>query len=258
MRKEPPVRFCRFWVDGRTYSGRIRDNSVDILEGDPFTGLSPIRLSFPVDRVRFLPPVMPRQLWCVGRNYLGHVRELQHEVPKEPLIFLKSIGAVIGSGDFVRIPDWAGAIHYEGELAVVIGKPGRNIPEAEALDHVAGYTIMNDVTAREMQSADGQWTRSKSFDTFAPMGPCLLMVGEMPPETVVRTTLNGRTVQESPISQMIFSIPRLIAHISRFAALEQGDVISTGTPEGVGPLKIGDLIEVEIDGIGKLRNICAE
>ena len=109
-----------------------------------------------------------------------------------------------------------------------------------------------------MQSADGQWTRSKSFDTFGPLGPCLLMVSEMPPETVVRTTLNGHTVQESPISQMIFSIPRLIAHISRFAALEQGDVISTGTPEGVGPLKIGDLIEVEIDGIGKLRNICAE
>ena len=258
MRKEPPVRFCRFWVDGRTYSGRIRGNSVDIMEGDPFAGLSPIRLSFPVDRVRFLPPVMPKQLWCVGRNYLGHVKELEHEVPKEPLIFLKAATSVIGSGDFIRIPDWAGIIHYEGELAVVIGKSGRNIPEEEAYEHVAGYTIMNDVTAREMQSADGQWTRSKSFDTFGPLGPCLLMVSEMPPETVVRTTLNGRTVQESPISQMIFSIPRLIAHISRFAALEQGDVISTGTPEGVGPLKIGDLIEVEIDGIGKLRNICAE
>jgi len=258
MRKEPPVRFCRFWVDGRTYSGRIRGNSVDIMEGDPFAGLSPIRLSFPVDRVRFLPPVMPKQLWCVGRNYLGHVKELEHEVPKEPLIFLKAATSVIGSGDFIRIPDWAGIIHYEGELAVVIGKSGRNIPEEEAYEHVAGYTIMNDVTAREMQSADGQWTRSKSFDTFGPMGPCLLMVNEMPSDTVVRTSVNNRAVQESPISKMIFPIPRLISHISRFATLEQGDVISTGTPEGVGQLKVGDLVEVEINGIGKLRNICAE
>lgn len=258
MRKEPPVRFCRFWVDGRTYSGRIRGNSVDIMEGDPFAGLSPIRLSFPVDRVRFLPPVMPKQLWCVGRNYLGHVKELEHEVPKEPLIFLKAATSVIGSGDFIRIPDWAGIIHYEGELAVVIGKSGRNIPEEEAYEHVAGYTIMNDVTAREMQSADGQWTRSKSFDTFGPMGPCLLMVNEMPQDTVVHTSVNNRTVQESPISKMIFPIPRLISHISRFATLEQGDVISTGTPEGVGQLRVGDLVEVEINGIGKLRNICAE
>ena len=258
MRKEPPVRFCRFWVDGRTYSGRIRGNSVDIMEGDPFAGLSPIRLSFPADRVRFLPPVMPKQLWCVGRNYLGHVKELEHEVPKEPLIFLKAATSVIGSGDFIRIPDWAGIIHYEGELAVVIGKSGRNIPEEEAYEHVAGYTIMNDVTAREMQSADGQWTRSKSFDTFGPMGPCLLMVNEMPLDTVVHTSVNNRTVQESPISKMIFPIPRLISHISRFATLEQGDVISTGTPEGVGQLKVGDLVEVEINGIGKLRNICAE
>jgi 2-keto-4-pentenoate hydratase/2-oxohepta-3-ene-1,7-dioic acid hydratase in catechol pathway len=257
MRKEPPVRFCRFWVDGRTYSGRIRGNSVDIMEGDPFTGLSPIRLSFPVDRVRFLPPVMPKQLWCIGRNYLGHVKELEHEVPKEPLIFLKATTSVIGSGDFIRIPDWAGVIHYEGELAVVIGKSGRNIPEEEAYEHVAGYTIMNDVTARAMQSADGQWARSKSFDTFGPMGPCLLMVNEMPSETVVSTSVNNKVVQESPISKMIFPIPRLISHISRFATLEQGDVISTGTPEGVGPLRVGDLVEVEIEGIGKLRNICA-
>lgn len=257
-KKQQPVRYCRFMVDGRTYSGQIRDNSVDIVEGDPFTGLSPIRLSFPVDRVKFLPPFMPKRIWCIGRNYVGHVKELKNEIPKEPLIFMKSTSAIIGSNEFIRIPNWAGTIHYEGELAAVIGRPGRNIPEEEALDHVIGYSIMNDVTAREMQKADGQWTRSKSFDTFAPFGPAVLLQNEMPPEAFIRTYRNGRLVQDGSFAQMIFPVKRLISHISRFATLEQGDVISTGTPEGVGELKVGDLIEVEIEGIGKLRNICAE
>lgn len=257
MKKEQPVRYCRFWVDGRAYSGRLRDNSVDVVEGDPFTELAPIRLSFPAERVRFLPPITPKKLWCVGRNYLGHVKELNNNVPKEPLIFLKATSAIAGANDFIHIPDWAGAIHYEGELALVIGTPGKNIPEEEALSHVIGYTIMNDVTAREMQKADGQWSRAKSFDSFAPLGPAILMTNEMPQDAVIRTILNGRTVQEATFSQMIFPIPRLISHISRFATLEQGDIISTGTPEGVGAINVGDIVEVEIDGIGRLRNICA-
>lgn len=258
-KKEAPMRYCRFMADGRAYSGVLRGNSVDIVEGDPFSGItSMIRLSFPVDRVKFLPPFSPKKLWCIGRNYVGHVKELDHDVPEEPMVFMKSTSAVTGANDFIRIPLWAGTIHYEGELAVVIGKGGKNIPEDEAYEHVLGYTIMNDVTARAMQNKDGQWTRSKSFDTFAPLGPAVLIAKELPQDTHVVTRVNGRVVQDGSIGLMIFPIPRLISHISRFATLEEGDVISTGTPQGVGELHIGDVVEVEIEPIGMLRNICAE
>ena len=186
------------------------------------------------------------------------MKELDHDIPEEPLIFLKAASAVTGANDFIRIPKWAGPIHYEGELAVVIGRGGKNIPEEEVYDHILGYTIMNDVTARALQNKDGQWTRAKSFDTFAPLGPAVLLTKELPPSTRVTTRLNGRTVQDGAIEQMIFPIPRLISHISRFATLEEGDVVSTGTPQGVGEIRPGDLVEVEIEPIGKLRNICGE
>lgn len=258
-KKETPLRYCRFTVDGHPYSGTIRGTSVDLAEGDIFSGtLSPIRISYPQERVKFLPPFMPKKLWCIGRNYVGHVRELEHDIPSEPMVFLKATTAIVGASDFIRIPDWAGIVHYEGELAVVIGRGGKNIPEEEALNHVLGYTIMNDVTARALQNKDGQWARAKSFDTFAPFGPAVLLTKELPQETRVVTRLNGKVVQDGAISQMIFPIPKLISHISRFATLEEGDVISTGTPQGVGEIKAGDLIEVEIEAIGKLRNVCSE
>ena len=258
-KKETPVRFCRFLADNHAYNGVLRGNSVDITEGDPFKGtLSSIRISYPVGRIKFLPPFTPKKIWCIGRNYAEHARELEHDIPEEPLVFLKAVTALTGASDFIRIPAWAGPIHYEGELAVIIGKGGRNISEEDALSHVLGYTVMNDVTARALQNKDGQWTRSKSFDTFAPLGPAMLLTKELPPETRIVTKLNGKTVQDGAISQMLFPIPRLIAHISRFATLEEGDVISTGTPKGVGEMRPGDLIEVEIEAIGKLRNICAE
>lgn len=256
-KKDKPVLFCRFLVDGRTYCGQIRDNSVDIVEGDPFTTISPIRLSYPIDRVKFLPPFMPKKIWCVGRNYLNHVKELNSDIPDEPLIFMKLPTCVIGSSDFIRIPSWAGRIDYEGELAVIIGKSGRGISEADAYEHVLGYSIINDVTARDLQNRDGQWTRAKGFDTFAPFGPAMLVCREMPLDAALRTRLNGKVVQQSTFDQMIFSIPKIISYISRFATVETGDVIATGTPGGIGPMKPGDLIEVEIAGIGKLRNICA-
>lgn len=257
-KKEKPVLYCRFLVDGRTYSGQIRDTSVDIVEGDPFTTISPIRLSYPADRVKFLPPFHPRKIWCVGRNYLNHVKELNNDVPTEPLIFMKPVTCIIGSSDFIRIPQWAGRVDYEGELAVIIGKSGRNISEADAYEHILGYSIMNDVTARDLQNSDGQWTRAKGFDTFAPFGPAMLVQKELPKDTAICTRLNGKVVQQSTLDQMIFSIPRIISHISRFATIETGDIIATGTPGGIGPMKPGDLIEIEVDGIGKLRNICSE
>ena len=258
LKNQSPVRYCRFMVDGRAYSGQIRDKSIDIVEGGPFTKTSLMRLSYQMNRVKFLPPFLPKQLWCIGYNYKEHAEELKSEIPKEPVVFIKATSSIIGSDDFIRIPDWAGAIHYEGELAVVIGKSGRNISEEDALDHVLGYTIMNDVTARELQVADGQWARSKSFDTFAPFGPAILFKKEMPEDSVIETRVNGKVKQRATLSQMIFPVKTLISYISRFATLEQGDVIATGTPSGIGPIKVGDIVEVEIDGIGKLKNVCAE
>lgn len=257
-KKERPALYCRFFVDGRTYSGCVRDKSVDIMEGDPFVGLSPIRLSYPAERVRFLPPFAPKKIWCVGRNYMNHIKEMDNEIPKEPVIFMKATTAVVGSSDFIRIPKWAGRVDYEGELAVIIGRHGRSVKEEDALEHVIGYSIMNDVTARDLQKRDGQWTRAKSFDTFAPFGPAMLLVKEMPKDAGIRTYLNGKVVQKSTFENMIFPVRRLISHISNFATLEPGDVIATGTPGGVGPMKPGDVVEVEVDGIGKLRNICAD
>lgn len=248
-------KFCRFIVDGRVYNGVIRSNMVDIVEGDVFGGgFSELRMSYPLDRVKLLSPIVPTKIWCVGRNYTGHVRELNNDLSEEPLIFMKPLTSLVGPGDVVRIPDWAGRIDYEGELAVVIGKRCRKVSEADALSHVLGYSCFNDVTARELQKKDGQWTRGKGFDTFGPFGPVLLLTDKMPGDARITTRVNGNVVQQDVFGHMIFSVSRIISHISRFATLEPGDVIATGTPEGVGRVQPEDRVEVEIDGIGILSN----
>ncbi len=248
------VLFCRFSMDGRAYSGKIRANMVDIVEGDPFAGFTEMRISYPLSRVRLLAPFTPRKIWCVGRNYYGHVRELQNEVPEEPLIFSKPTSSLVGPGDAVRVPTWVGRVDYEGELAVVIKSACRNVEENDASKYILGYTCLNDVTARDLQKKDPQWTRAKGFDTFCPIGPALLLSSEIPPETQLTTRHNGKVVQQNTVSNMIFSIGRVISHISRFATLEPGDIIATGTPEGIGRIAPGDTVEVEIDGIGTLSN----
>ncbi len=250
--------FARGKAEGQLYNGIIRDNAFFVVDGDPLTGkLTPMRISFPVDRVSLLPPLSFKQIWCIGKNYIDHIKELNgKEIPKEPVVFLKSTNTLVGSGGFIRIPRWAGAVHYEGELAVVIGKEGKNIKEADAFDYVLGYTILNDVTARDLQSKDGQWTRCKNFDTFAPVGPGILLTKELPTNTKLETRVNGKTVQSATLNQMIFSIPRLIEHISHFTTLHAGDIISTGTPKGIGPIHPGDMVEIEISGIGILKNPC--
>ena len=213
-----------------------------------------MRMSYPLDRVKLLPPVVPTKIWCVGQNYIGHVRELKHEIPEEPAIFMKPVTAVVGNADPVRIPEWAGRVDYEGELAVVIGRRCRKVSEEDALSYVAGYSCFNDVTARDLQNKDGQWIRSKSFDTFAPFGPVILLTKQIPAAASITTRHNGRVVQQDHLNGMIFSVSRIISHISRFATLEPGDVIATGTPQGIGRVKAGDRVEVEIEGIGTLMN----
>ncbi|WP_457550470.1 fumarylacetoacetate hydrolase family protein [Archaeoglobus sp.] len=206
---------------------------------------------YEIEDYRFLPPVKPTKIVCVGLNYIDHAEELNMEIPEEPIIFLKPPSAVIGHEDLIVLPKISKRVDYEGEIAVVIGRRCKNVKKDDALDYVLGYTCFNDVTARDLQSKDGQWTRAKSFDTFAPIGPYI--VTEMLEKLKIETRLNGRVVQKSDTSNLIFDIPTLIELVSNVMTLEKGDVIATGTPAGVGMLKSGDVVEVEVNGI-TLRN----
>lgn len=230
------------------YKGEIYEGLVQIEKNV----LTVDRTDFPIDEVRFLPPVEPSKIVCVGVNYLDHAGEMKHDIPEEPIIFMKPPSALVGHGDYIILPDRSKRVDYEGELAVVIGKKGKNIPAEEWREYVMGFTCFNDITARDLQKKDGQWTRSKSFDTFAPIGPWITF-----PESLdlrIVTMVNGEVKQSSRTSRMIFSVPQLIEFISGVMTLEKGDVIATGTPSGVGPLSKGDVVEVEIEGVGLLRN----
>ena len=239
-------------TEGRVCWGRLLGDEVELLDD----GLLPTgRKSKAVD-MRFKTPIDPVKIWCVGLNYKAHAEEVRMAIPDEPCIFMKPTTCLAAHGEAVKIPDHdkLGRVDYEGELAVVIGKSCRNVSEKDALDHVLGYSCFNDVSARVPQKKDGQWIRAKGFDTFGPFGPALLLKKNISPETVMTTRLNGRVVQNTSFADLIFSVPAVISHISRFATLEVVDVIATGTPSGVGPVKHGDVVEIEIEGVGILRN----
>lgn len=195
----------------------------------------------------------PSKIVAVGLNYQSHARELGMAIPDEPILFLKPPSAVIGDGEAILMPPGVGRVDYEAELALVIGKTARDVTADTAADYLAGYTCANDVTARDLQEKDGQWTRSKSFDTFCPLGPAV--VTEPPsPDALVELVLNGEVRQSAPVSDMIFPPPQLVTFISSVMTLEPGDVIMTGTPPGVGPVSAGDSMTVRIAGVGKLTN----
>lgn len=213
------------------------------------------------------PPVQPRNFLCVGLNYLDHARESKMDIPSRPLLFAKTSNSVAGHGHRVQIPQGSVQLDYEAELAVVIGKRCRSVGPADALDYVAGYTCANDISARDFQFADGQWYRGKSCDGFGPLGPWITTKSEVAnPHTLgIRCRLNGKTMQDSSTANLIFGVPELVAYISNVITLEPGDVIATGTPPGVGfarkppvYLQSGDVVEVEIDNIGVLRNVIQE
>jgi 2-keto-4-pentenoate hydratase/2-oxohepta-3-ene-1,7-dioic acid hydratase in catechol pathway len=195
----------------------------------------------------------PTKIIAIGLNYLDHAKELNMNIPEYPLIFMKPPTAVIGDGEIIIYPPQTQELHYEGELGIVIGKKARNVSIEEAKDYIAGYTCVNDVTARDLQRMDGQWTRSKSFDTFCPLGPRIVKDVD-PTNLAIATRVNGVTKQSSNTNQMIFNAYKLVSFISAIMTLLPGDVISTGTPPGVGELQVGDVVEVEIEGIGILRN----
>jgi len=201
--------------------------------------------------------VQPSKIVCVGRNYAAHARELGNEVPKQPLLFFKPPSSLIGSGDAIVLPTASQQVEYEAEIGVVIGRRARNVRERDAMPYVRGFTCANDVSARDLQKTDGQWGRAKGFDTFCAVGPVVAEGLDWSTLEVIGR-LNGEERQRGQTRDMVFGIPMLIEYISHVMTLEPGDLILTGTPEGVGKLNAGDVVEVEISGIGVLRNLVTE
>ena len=235
------------------------DSVVVALAGDPlYVGVKLLDQEYKLEDVRLLAPVLPRsKVVGIGRNYAAHAAEMGSEVPTEPLMFLKPNTSVVGPGDPIFYPPQTENLHYEGELAVVIGRICRDVPPEQATDVIHGYTIGNDVTARDLQKKDGQFTRAKGFDSFCPLGPWIetdLDPHDFSEGRSVQTHLNGDLVQDGSTKDLIFDIPTLVAHVSSVMTLLPGDVILTGTPEGVGPMNVGDEVEVSIAGLGTLTN----
>ena len=244
--------------------GQPSDDAVIVtLAGDPlYAGVKATQEEHKLSEVRLLAPVLPRsKVVGVGRNYAAHAAELGNDVPEEPLLFLKPNTSVIGPGETIRYPQQTGELHFEGELAVVIGRICREVPAAQATDVIFGYTIANDVTARDLQRSDVQFTRAKGFDTFCPLGPWIET--DLDPQHFVdgvrvQTHLEGDLKQDGSTRDMVFDVPTLIEKISSVMTLLPGDVILTGTPEGVGPMQVGDEVEVSIEGLGVLTNKVAK
>ncbi|WNY26462.1 fumarylacetoacetate hydrolase family protein [Methanolapillus ohkumae] len=254
--------FGRFRYQTTDFEGEVFDGTVY-----PAPAYQELDDEYSLSAVTVLPPVLPSKIICVGLNYADHAKELNMPLPKNPILFLKPPTALLPDGGQIVCPKESRQVEYEAELAVIIGKAGKNIPIEKAFTHVAGYSCFNDVTARDLQKEDGQWTRAKSFDTFAPLGPFIVTPEELeqknldPNNLSIQTRIwevgnekSKRTGQNSNTSEFIFKIPDLIAFISNIMTLQKGDVIATGTPPGVGRLIPGECVEVEIKGVGCLKN----
>jgi 2-keto-4-pentenoate hydratase/2-oxohepta-3-ene-1,7-dioic acid hydratase in catechol pathway len=251
------VRIARFATPSASLSWGVVEGqdapTVAAIEGHPFAGITFSGQRWALPDVRLLSPVLPSKVVAVGRNYAEHARELGNEVPSTPLLFLKPSTSVIGTGDVIRLPADSQQVEHEAELAVVIGIPAKDVTREKALDHVLGYTVANDVTARDQQRSDGQFTRAKGYDSFCPLGPWIETVLD-PFDLHITAGVNGELRQDGRTSQMVHDIPSLIAFASTIMTLLPGDVILTGTPAGVGPIRDGDTVSIEIEGIGTLTN----
>ena len=248
------MKLLRFQGNGGPSYGTLDDDgTVSQLLGDPFGDFDLSATVGEVSSLHLLPPVVPSKVIAVGLNYAAHAKEAGMELPAFPVLFFKPPTAVVGPGDAIVLPKISDDVEHECELGVVIGKIARNVTESEALDYVYGLTCGNDVSARDWQRKESQWVRAKSFDTFLPLGPHV--VTDLDPSSLkISTRVNGEIRQNSNTSDMIFSVPFLISDISKVMTLHPGDVIITGTPEGVAPILDGDTVEIEIEGIGKLSN----
>ena len=247
------MRLVRFRFGDRIATGVVDGDAVRALAGTFFENPVPSGEEVPLDDVRLLAPVLPSKVVCLGKNYAAHAAEFGGEVPEEPLVFLKASTSVAGPGDPIPLLPISNRVDYEGELAVVIGRIARNVRAEEAFRYILGYTCGNDVTLRDLQKKEEQWARAKGFDGSCPLGPWVET--ELDPIDVhVETRLNGEVRQSASTSDMVFGVATIIEFVTEFMTLLPGDVIMTGTPEGVGKLEPGDKVEIEIDGIGVLMN----
>jgi 2-keto-4-pentenoate hydratase/2-oxohepta-3-ene-1,7-dioic acid hydratase in catechol pathway len=251
------VRLVRFRHGSRIGTGALEGEFVRPLQGTFFENPIPTGEEVPVSALKLLAPVLPSKVVCVGRNYLEHAQEMGSDVPEEPVIFLKPSTAVIGTGDPIPYPRISEHVDHEGELAVVIGRLARRVRAEDAGNYVLGFTCGNDVTARDLQLKDGQWTRGKGFDGFCPLGPWIETELD-PTDLALECRVNGEIRQSARTSQLAFGPNFLIEFITQVMTLLPGDVILTGTPAGVGPMKPGDLVEVEVEGVGILENEVVE
>ena len=247
------MKIVRFAIDNKVQYGILKGKSIQAIEGKPYRHLGLTDHYYKLGEVRLLAPCAPSKIVALGLNYRGHAAEVKAPLPDAPLIFLKPSTAVIGPEDNIVYPSSSARVDYEGELGVVIKKPVWRVSKENALDYVLGYTCFNDVTARDLQRHDQQWTRAKSFDTFAAIGPCIET--ELDPRNIkLETLLNRKLKQQTNTSDLIYSVPELINFISNVMTLLPGDIIATGTPSGIGPMYPGDTVEIKIESIGTLRN----
>jgi 2-keto-4-pentenoate hydratase/2-oxohepta-3-ene-1,7-dioic acid hydratase in catechol pathway len=246
------VRLYRFDDRGTPRYAAEREGKWRLVEGDIF-GAYTEGPELASEGLTLLPPVSPSKIVCVGLNYRDHAIEQGKPLPPEPLLFIKPSTTVIGPGQAIENPMWAGRIDHEAELGIVIGKRAKNVPLAKVNDYILGLTCVNDVTARDLQNKDGQYTRCKGFDTFGPIGPCVA-VGLEGKDLQVRGYVNGHVRQDSRTRELIFTIPELVTYITSVMTLLPGDIISTGTPSGIGPIAPGDSVTIHVEGVGALTN----
>jgi len=248
------MRIVRYQTKSQTPRyGWILEDKIGEIEGDLFGSYKRREARTPLIDASLLSPSMPTKIICVGRNYVDHARELGNEVPKVPLIFLKPPSSMIANGEAIILPPQSQQVEHEGELVVVIGKRGRHVPAEQASQYILGYTVGNDITARDLQRIDDQWTRAKGFDTFCAFGPWIDTDFD-PSDAVLTCRVNGQMRQMASTRDMVFNVGVLIAYVSSIMTLEPGDLLFTGTPAGVGELNDGDVVDVEIEGLGKLSN----
>lgn len=247
------MKIVRFLHEAKESYGILEGSMVRIAAGTPFGALEASVKTIPLAEVKLLSPCIPGKAICIGLNYRDHAVEFGLAIPNAPVFFIKPSTAVIAPLDCIERPLMSRQVEFEGELVVVIGKKSKNVSTGSAADYILGYSCGNDVTARDLQPKEGQWTMSKSFDTFLPFGPCIET--ELDPSALkIRSVLNGETKQSSSTANLIFGVPKLVEYLSAIMTLEPGDIIMTGTPSGVGPMQSGDEIVIEIEGIGRLVN----
>ncbi len=249
------MKLLRFSSPEQSGWGILDGKHVQVANGCPYQGtLRPTTQSIPLQDIHWLPPATPSKIVCIGSNYRQHCLEMGRPVPDTPKLFLKPPSALIGNGQHIRLPPGVGRVDFEGELAIIVGRRATRITPKAVSEYLLGFTILNDVTARELQRKDVQFTRAKGFDTFCPVGPWLVP-GIEPDDLRIQTHVNNTLRQDSSTADMVFSVRKLVSFISQVMTLEPGDIISTGTPSGVGPLEPGDTVAVTIEKIGTLTNV---